>query len=41
MYPIISAHFSNSDHSEDTFAEMLQKSIGLYEIYNTGGEFTI
>ncbi len=41
MYPIISAHFNNSDHSEETFAEMLQKAVGLYDIYKTGGEFTI
>ena len=41
MYPIISAHFNNSGQSKDTFAEMLEKAIGLYEIYKTGGEFTI
>jgi len=41
VYPIISAHFNNADRSQDTFEEMLQKAIGLYDIYKTGGEFTI
>ena len=41
MYPIISAHFNSSDRSKDTFSEMIEKAIGLYEIYQTGGEFTI
>jgi len=41
MYPIISAHFNDSDRSKKTFEEMLQKAIGLYEIYKNGGEFTI
>ena len=40
-YPIISAHFNSSNQSKDTFQEMLEKSIGLYDIYNNGGEFTI
>ena len=41
MYPIISAHFESSERSKDTFQEMLEKAIGLYEIYRTGGEFSI
>jgi len=41
VYPIIDAHFEDTERSQDTFREMLDKAIGLYEIYKTGGEFTI
>lgn len=41
IYPIIDAHFNNDGRSKETFAEMLEKALGLYEIYKNGGEFTI
>ena len=41
MYPIISAHFENNEKSKDIFQEMIEKAIGLYEIYKMGGEFKI
>lgn len=41
VYPIIEAHFKDSGQSKETFKEMLEKAIGLYEIYKSGGEFTI
>ena len=41
IYPIIEAHFRDRGRSKETFQEMLEKAIGLYEIYKSGGEFTI
>ena len=41
IYPIIKAHFENDEKFENTFKEMLDKALNLYEIYKGGGEFTI
>lgn len=41
IYPIIKAHFRDSGKSKEIFKEMLRKAIDLYEIYKSGGEFTI
>ncbi len=41
VYPIIDAHFKSTGRSKETFQEMLEKAIGLYEIYKSGGDFTI
>lgn len=41
IYPIIKAHFKDKKHSEETFQEMVEKAIDLYEIYKKGGKFEI
>jgi len=41
VYPIIKAHFKDPNKSQETFNEMLEKAIGLYKIYQSGGDFKI
>lgn len=41
IYPIIKAHYENDDKFEQTFSDMLNKAIDLYEVYKTRGKFTI
>jgi len=41
IYPIIKAHFKDSLKFKEIFQEMINKSINLCEIYESGGEFTI
>jgi len=41
IYPIIKAHYKDDEKFEDTFNEMLNKAISLYEVYKNGGELSI
>ncbi len=41
IYPIIKAHFKDDLKFKEIFSEMLNKAISLYEIYKSGGDFTI
>jgi len=41
IYPIIKAHYKDDEKFEETFNEMLNKSISLYEVYKSGGNLSI
>jgi len=41
IYPIIKAHFKDDLKLKRTFKEMINKANSLYEIYRSGGEFSI